>query len=393
MVKGSRGSKKSFTAALKIIYLMMRYPLMNCLVVRQVFNTHRDSTWKQLQLAVEKFGVQKYWDFTVAPLEATYKPTGQKIYFRGLDDPNRITSITVATGFLNLAWFEEAYEIYSEESFNKIDLSLRGELPEGYFKQIIMTFNPWHECWIKTRFFDTPNTDDKLALTTTYKCNEWLGEEDLRLFEEMAQNQPQRYRVEGLGEWGVNQEGLVFKNWEVREFNPQDLVASGLERRTGSDLGYIDPTTVIDTLYDKANGIVYVFNEFYKRGAQLDEVEKGMDRMELRRQKVYMDAAEPRTIEYFRRKGFNTVPCIKGPDSVAIGIRFLQNLKIIVHPSCVNMIHELENFAYIKNKKTDEYTDDTTHEYSHCIDACKYAYSDLYMNKKLRTLDKGIFNL
>lgn len=372
---------------------MMRYPLMNCLVVRQVFNTHRDSTWKQLQLAVEKFGVQKYWDFTVAPLEATYKPTGQKIYFRGLDDPNRITSITVATGFLNLAWFEEAYEIYSEESFNKIDLSLRGELPEGYFKQIIMTFNPWHECWIKTRFFDTPNTDDKLALTTTYKCNEWLGEEDLRLFEEMAQAQPQRYRVEGLGEWGVNQEGLVFKNWEQREFNPQDLVASGLERRTGSDLGYIDPTTVIDTLYDKANGIVYVFNEFYKRGAQLDEVEKGLDRMELRRQKVYMDAAEPRTIEYFRRKGFNTVPCIKGPDSVAIGIRFLQNLKIIVHPSCVNMIHELENFAYIKNKKTDEYTDDTTHEYSHCIDACKYAYSDLYMNKKLRTLDKGIFNL
>jgi len=112
------------------------------------------------------------WNFTVVPLEATYKPTGQKIYFRGLDDPLKITSITVDKGFVNLVWFEEAYEIKSEEAFNKIDLSIRGELPDGYFKQIIMTFNPWSEhCWIKKRFFDVPNTDNKLALTTTYKCN------------------------------------------------------------------------------------------------------------------------------------------------------------------------------------------------------------------------------
>jgi phage terminase large subunit len=104
LVKGSRGSKKSTTAAMKIIYLMMKYPLSNCLVVRQVFNTQRDSTWKQLQWATETLGVSHLWKFTVSPLEATFQPTGQKIYFRGCDNPLSITSITAPVGFLNLCW-------------------------------------------------------------------------------------------------------------------------------------------------------------------------------------------------------------------------------------------------------------------------------------------------
>ena len=185
IVKGSRGSKKSTTAALKIIFTMMKYPLSNALVVRQIFNTQRDSTFKQLQWAAERLGVSHLWKFTVSPLEATYIPTGQKIYFRGLDNPLSITSITVPKGVLNLCWFEEAYQITSEEAFNKIDLSLRGELPEGYYRQIIMTFNPWSDkTWIKKRFFDEPNTDNKLSLTTTYKCNEWLDESDIAIFDE-----------------------------------------------------------------------------------------------------------------------------------------------------------------------------------------------------------------
>ena len=127
--KGSRGSKKSTTAALKIIFNMMKYPLSNAVVVRQTFNTLRDSCWKQLQWATEKLGVEDKWRFTVSPLEATYLPTGQKIYFRGLDNPLSITSITVSKGFICYAWFEEAYQVESEDAFNKIDLSLRGELP------------------------------------------------------------------------------------------------------------------------------------------------------------------------------------------------------------------------------------------------------------------------
>jgi len=150
VVKGGRGSKKSTTSGMKIIYNMMKYPLANTLVVRRFFNTHKDSTWTQLKWAANNLEVGHLWHFSKSPLEATYKLTGQKILFRGLDDPMSITSITVEIGYLCWAWFEEAFQISNEEDFNKVDMSIRGELPEGYFKQIILSFNPWSENhWLK----------------------------------------------------------------------------------------------------------------------------------------------------------------------------------------------------------------------------------------------------
>jgi phage terminase large subunit len=153
VVKGGRGSKKSATAALWIIHNMMKLPLANTLVLRKSFNTHKDSTWAQLKWATNRLGVSHLWQFKKSPLEAIYKPTGQKILFRGLDDPMSITSITVDKGYLCWAWFEEAYQILNEDDFDKVDMSIRGELPEGYFKQITLTFNPWNEKhWLKRRF-------------------------------------------------------------------------------------------------------------------------------------------------------------------------------------------------------------------------------------------------
>jgi len=358
------------------------------LVVRQTFNTHRDSTWKQLQWATEKLGVSDYWDFTVSPLEAVRKDTGQHIYFRGLDDPLKITSISVSTGVLNFVWFEEAYEITSEESFNKIDLSIRGELPEGYFKQEIFTFNPWSgNSWLKSRFFDTPNDENKLAITTTYKCNEWLGPEDISLFEEMRKRNPRRYLVEGEGEWGMDPEGLVFQNWHKESFNPVELVKQGLKRRSGMDVGWTDPSAIVNTLYDEENKKVYIYQEFYAPGKTLEELAKAMELMELKHQKCYVDAADPRAIDYFHRQGFNTIPCAKGQGSVEAGISFLQDMELIVHPNCVNVINELENFCYLKDKKTDKYSEKMDHTFSHSIDAIRYAYSDIYTNKKLKTFN------
>ena len=106
-----------------------------------------------------------------------------------------------------------------------------------------------------------------------------------------------------------------------------------------------------------------------------------------------MDAAEPRSIQFFVNKGIHAVPCIKGKDSVKARISFLQNHTIIVHPKCKNLIRELENFAYIKDKKTDRYTENTTHEFSHAVDALGYAYSDIYTDNKLRTIDKSILGI
>ncbi len=201
VVKGSRGSKKSKTTALWIITNMMKkeYSAANTLCVRRVERTLRNSVFSDLKWAIEKLGVGKYWYSTLNPMEITYKPTGQKILFRGLDDGLKITSITVEKGCLCWVWCEEAYELTKEDDFNKLDMSIRGEVPDGLFKQITLTLNPWNsQHWIKARFFDSED-DDIFAKTTTYKCNEWLDEADIRLFEKMRVNNPRRYRIEGLG--------------------------------------------------------------------------------------------------------------------------------------------------------------------------------------------------
>lgn len=142
VVKGGRGSKKSCTISIDIIYKMMKMPLANTVVVRRFFNTHRDSTFAQLKWAINRLGVGHLWKCTVNPLEIVYIPTGQKILFRGFDDPQSITSITVDVGHLCFVWIEESFQIQNEEDFNKLDLSIRGKVPEGYYKQLTLSFNP-----------------------------------------------------------------------------------------------------------------------------------------------------------------------------------------------------------------------------------------------------------
>lgn len=203
VLKGGRASKKSTTTALWFIYNIMKYPLSNAVVVRKTFNTHKDSTYAQLKWAARRLGVYNKWKFTISPLEATYIPTGQKILFRGFDDPLKLTSITVDVGYLCWAWIEEAYEIEAEENFNTFDESIRGEMPEGLWKQITITYNPWvNTHWTKTRFWDKEDPN-AFRLTTTYRCNEWLDDADRKLIEDAMINNPDRYKVIGLGEYGI----------------------------------------------------------------------------------------------------------------------------------------------------------------------------------------------
>ena len=177
----------------------MKKPLINTLVIRKTAATLRQSCYAQLQWGINRLGVSHLWKGTINPLELTYIPTGQKILFRGCDDSLKITSITVEKGHICYAWLEEAYEC-DEGEFKRIDESLRGKMPEGYYIQWLITFNPWSaQSWLKAKFFDVPN-DKTLAMTTTYKCNEWLSEEDLSLFEDMKQADPERYKIAGLGE-------------------------------------------------------------------------------------------------------------------------------------------------------------------------------------------------
>ena len=170
-------------------------------------------------------------------------------------------------------------------------------------------------------------------------------------------------------------------------------LAQTLEHRAGIDLGWTDPSAIIDTLYDRSNRTIYVFNEFYKSGQQLSQLAEAIKDMNLARTKLYVDSAEPRSIQYFRNNQINAVAAQKGQDSVKAGLMFLQDHLIIVHPSCTSFITELENFSYIKSKQTGEYTEETTHEWSHAIDACRYAYSDIYTMTKAKVFNKSLLGL
>jgi len=203
VLKGGRGSKKSVTTALWFIYNIMKHNKANAVVVRKTFNTHKDSTFAQLKWAAKRLGVFDKWKFTESPLECKYMATGQKILFRGFDDVLKLTSITVDTGVLCWVWLEETFEIDEEKDFNTLDESIRGEMPEGLWKQLTLTFNPWVQShWTKDRFFDKEDPE-AFTSTTTFRCNEWLDDADRKLIEDIEFSNPERYKVVGLGEYGI----------------------------------------------------------------------------------------------------------------------------------------------------------------------------------------------
>ena len=392
IVMGGRGSKKSTTAALKIIYTMMKQPLTNALVIRRVFNTLRDSCFQQLKWAAERLKVSHLWKFTLSPLEAVYLPTGQRILFRGLDDPMSITSITVDKGYINLVWFEEFYQVEKEDDFNKIDMSIRGEMEPGYYKQIIMTFNPWSEKhWIKRRFFDNPDSNT-LALTTTYKCNEWLGADDIALFEAMKINNPRRYRIEGEGEWGVSQ-GLIYTNVSEREFDILEVSKRpGTTSIFGLDFGYTnDPTAFICGIVDEKAKELYIYDEHYEKAMTNSDIAKMIKYKGYAKEQIIADSAEPKSIEEIKRAGIPRIKAAaKGKDSILNGIQLIQDYKLIVHPKCENTLLELSN--YIWDTKDGAMINKPIDDYNHLLDALRYGMERI-KRRDIFITDKSFYNL
>ena len=381
--KGSRASKKSKTTALWYIYNMMRYPEANLLVVRKTYRTLKDSCYKELKWAVHRFQVDHLWSFAINPLEATYKPTGQKIYFRGLDDPLKVTSITVDVGVLCWAWLEEAYEIMNEDDFNVLDESIRGRVPDGLFKQWTITFNPWNEHhWLKKRFFDAPPDPDILALTTNYMCNEWLDDADKRLFERMKVQNPRRYAVAGLGGWGIV-DGLVYENWREEAFDIDEIrKRPGVVSAFGIDFGYTnDPSTLFCGLLDQKAGQLFVFDEMYEKGLSNKRIAEIVTDMGYGKERITADSAEPKSIDELKSYGLRVKAAAKGKDSVKNGIQWVQDLEIIIHPRCVNFITEISNYTWDVDKfgtKLNVPIDD----FNHLMDAMRYALEKYITEKK-----------
>lgn len=380
--KGSRASKKSTTTALNFIYRMMKYPGANLLVIRKTYRTLRDSCFTQLLWAIHRLQVEAFWSWKESPLEITYKPTGQKIYFRGMDDPLKLTSITAQSGVLCWVWIEEAYEIMNESDFNTLDESIRGECAPPLFKQITLTFNPWNQKhWLKARFFDVQDPDI-LAITTNYQCNEWLDKQDLRLFERMKATNPRRYNVAGLGEWGIV-EGLIYEQWREAPFDPAEISRTGkLESVFGLDFGFTnDPTAFFCGLLDIPARRLYVFDELYERGLTNDMIAKRVTAMGYGKVNITADGAEPKSIAELRGMGLRVHSAAKGADSIRSGIQWIQNLEIIIHPRCINFLTEISNYTWAKDK-FGKMLDGPIDDFNHLMDAMRYGLEKFIVGKK-----------
>lgn len=401
VVKGSRASKKSKTTALNFITRLMEYPEANLLVIRKVEKTLRDSCCADLIWAIYRLGVQDLWDFPTKPtskLEITYKPTGQKILFRGLDDPLKVTSVSVEKGVLCWMWIEEAYEIMKESDFDMLDESIRGEVPEGLFKQITLTLNPWNEKhWIKKRFFgeiigrdnegkpiykfydNWINPDNTImALTTNYLMNEFLDDDDRKVFETMKINNPRRYAVAGLGGWGIV-EGLIYENWKEELFDVNTILKiDGIKSAFGLDFGYTnDPSALFCGLVDLTHKKIYVFDEMYKKGMSNEAISEEITNMGYSKEKIKGDSSEPKSIDRLRELGLSRISgARKGKDSINNGIDFIQDFEIIIHPRCVNFITEISNYTWDKDK-FDKVLNKPIDDFNHLMDAMRYALEDI----------------
>ena len=380
---GSAGSGKSYIIGQKIIVRCTREKI-RVLVCRRYASTLRNSCFALFKEILAKWQITQYVNIRETDMTITF-PNGSQIIFLGLDVEEKLLSIND----ISTIWIEEAYEV-EKAKVEQLNLRMRGAADN---QQLLLSWNPISkQSWLYNFTVEEP-PENSVFIHSTYKDNPFLNAEYVAALDEMETRNPAKYRVYGKGEWGVDTEGLVITNWRKEEFDPMELAASGLEHRAGCDLGWIDKTAIIDTLYDRENRTIYVFNEFYKSGCQLSDIASAIEGMNLKKTKIYVDAAEPRSIQYFKQEGIRAEPCAKGRDSVKAGLMFLQDSLIVVHPSCQNFINELENFSYIKSKVTGEYTEDTTHEWSHAIDACRYAYSDIYTQTKLKTFSKAALSL
>lgn len=371
--KGSRASKKSKTTALWFIYNIMKYKNANVLVVRKTYRTLKDSCYTELKWAIHRLGVDAFFSCTQSPLEITYLPTGQKIYFRGLDDPLKVTSITVDVGSLCWLWIEEAYEINSEADFDMLNESIRGEVEGNLFKQITLTFNPWNDRhWLKKRFFDNPDADT-LAMTTNYTCNEWLDEADLQVFETMKEKKPRRYQVAGLGNWGIV-DGLVYENWKEQEFNVEDVRTSATTSVFGLDFGYTnDPSALFCGILDVKAKKLWVFDEMYEKALSNRDIYNNIVNMGFAKEQIIADCAEPKSIDELKYYGLRRIQgAKKGKDSINNGIQWIQELEIIVHPRCVNFLTEISNYQWDSDKFGNK-VNKPIDCFNHLMDAMRYA--------------------
>lgn len=373
--KGSAGSGKSHFITQKIIIKALREK-RRVMICRRYGTTMRNSVFKLFKDVIESFKITHLTRIKESDMSITL-PNGSEIIFVGLDNEEKLLSIAGITD----VFIEEVYEV-PKEIVDQLNLRMRGKAPN---QQIYMAFNPISaKHWLYDFCEGSTRPESSIYSESTFRDNPFLPDEYVKALEDMYRTNPNKARVFCDGNWGADVEGLVYKNHVLSDFDINGLIKQGLEVRVGIDWGFVDPTTVVVSLFDKPKKEIYIIGEFYKRGATLEEIKDGIIQLGISKQKMYCDGAEPDKVDYLRRNGFNAVSAKKGAGSVKAGISFLQDMKIICHESCVNVAAELENYVYLKDKKTGQYIEDSyDHDFSHTMDALRYSYSDLYSAARL----------
>lgn len=379
---GSAGSGKSYHITQKLI-IRACSEQVRILVCRRYGTTIRQTVFELFRQVLKAWKLAPYVKINESDYRITF-PNGSQILFTGLDEETKLLSLAD----ISSVWVEEAFEV-PRDLIEQLDLRMRGKADN---QQIILSFNPISEQSWLYEFCNNP-PPSFFYHHSTYRDNKFLSAEYIATLEDLRRRNPQKARIYCDGEWGINTDGLVLRNWKVEALDAPQL-AQKYQHRVGMDFGYNDPSAIVESFYDPSAKRIYITQEFYKTGQTLDQLLEAVNTLGLRKAVIQCDAAEPRTIDFFKRNGVAARPCIKGPNSVDARIAFLQNHEIVVDPTCKSVITELSNFSYERDRKTGKFLDDHyTHEFSHSIDALGYAYSDIYTKGRIRTLDKAALGL
>lgn len=382
ILPGGRGSTKSSGISCIIPELLRNNPDMHALVLRKVGNTIKDSVYAQLKWAISKQKLDKDFRFKTSPFEITYKPTGQKIYFRGADDPLKIKSIKPEFGYIGIIWFEELDQFSGPEEVRNIQQSaIRGGDKAYKFK----SFNPprsknnWaNEYTEEAEFKD----DSAVVVHSTYKDvpKEWLGEQFLNDAEHLKDVNPDAYENEYMGVANGNG-GNVFEYIEERTITDEEI--SQMDRiYAGVDFGwYPDQYCYLRTYYDAAREKIYLIDELYVNKWSNDKTAKWIKQKGYDDYTMICDSAEPKSINDYRDEGLPARGAVKGPGSIEYGFKFLQTKTIVMDPNRTpNACKEIKAYEYPRDKDGNiisGYVDGN----DHAISALRYAYEPLF-NKR-----------
>ena len=371
-VKGGRGSTKSSFIAIEIVLGIMRNPEANATVLRKVKETLKDSVFEQIKWAIQVLGVEDYWNIPQAQLVMTYIPTGQKILFRGADNPKKIKSIAFAKGYCKYFWYEELDEFNGMEEIRMINQSLLRGGPEFV---VFYSYNPPKSMtnWVNAEAQLT--RPDRLTHHSNYLSvpREWLGEQFILEAEHLKEVNPAAYDHEYLGEI-TGTGGEVFANVQCRPISDEEIKEFEVIRR-GLDFGFaVDPLAYVVCAYNRKYKRLFIYHEYYAVGASNKQVYDEITKENKDNQALYADSAEPRTINELRQYGLRIVPVKKGPDSVEYGIKFLQDLEAIIidDQRCPETAREFLNYELEKDTQGN-FKASFPDKDNHSIDAVRYA--------------------